>query len=114
MPRSEREFFGDLEGDSVGRHRLRVRFETQGNDVVWFVLQYETLLNDEWRPVVRYDVSHGEAHRDIYDPSGTQVAKEWLGATEPPFNALLTSRYVELRQDWQRYYQAFLARRRSR
>lgn len=114
MPRLERQFTRVLDRDSAGRHRLRVRFETQGNDVLWFVLQYETLINDEWQPVVRYDTSHGEAHRDTYDSSGVQIEKEWLGVKEPPFNDLLTSRYNELQQDWPRYFQAFLNQRRSR
>lgn len=114
MSRSEHVYTTDLEGDDSGRHRLRVRFETRGNDVLSFVLQYETLMDEEWHPVVRYDTSHGEAHRDTYDPVGVQVAKEWLGVTEPPFNALLTSRYIELQREWPRHYQAFLARRRSR
>lgn len=114
MPRLERRFTRPLDGEPAGHHRLRVRFETRGNDVLWFVLQYETLVDDQWRPAVRYDTSHGEAHRDTYDPSGVQVEKEWMGVREPPFNDLLTSRYNELQQDWPRYFQAFLNRRRSR
>lgn len=114
MPRSEHEFFAPMRTDETGWHRLRVRFEMDGNDMLAFMVQYETFMDKVWRPVVRYDTSHGEAHRDIYDPAGEQVGKQWLGVTQPPFNALFTAAYEELRQNWRHYFQTFLNRDRSR
>ena len=35
-----------------------------------FSVQIETLIEDHWKPVVRYDTAHGFAHRDFIHPSG--------------------------------------------
>ena len=35
--------------------------------VIEFSIQFETFINGEWLPVVRYDTSHGFAHRDLLD-----------------------------------------------
>jgi hypothetical protein len=37
----------------------------QKNGIAKFVVQYEALINERWRPIVRYDTSHGFAHKDI-------------------------------------------------
>jgi len=55
-----KEFFAPLSEHD----RLRYRIVTERGDVVDFVVQYETLVGDEYRPVVRYDGSHGHGHRD--------------------------------------------------
>lgn len=113
MPRSNRAFTTAMDGDTTEHHRMRVRFENDGNVMVRFMVQYETLLGSTWRPVVRFDTSHGEAHRDTYDPSGEQIEKLWLGVTEPPFNDLYTSMYEDLKLNWRQLYQEFLDRNRS-
>lgn len=41
-----------------------IRFK---GEVLNFVVQYETKLEGEWLPVVRYDTEHGFAHRDTFD-----------------------------------------------
>lgn len=38
--------------------------------VTGFVVQYEALIENKWRPVVRYDTAHGFAHRDLLHPGG--------------------------------------------
>ena len=35
------------------------------------------MVVDEWKPVVRYDTSHGFAHRDILMPDGSQKKKSF-------------------------------------
>ena len=45
--------------------RLRVSALRQKNGIAKFVVQYEALINERWRPIVRYDTSHGFAHKDI-------------------------------------------------
>jgi len=37
-----------------------------------FVVQYEALLKGKWRPIVRYDTSHGFAHKDIIHYTGEE------------------------------------------
>ncbi len=63
-----KEFAKDL--DQGGKNRLRVRIKTEKGRVVDLTVQYETLINGKWRAVVRYDCSHGFAHRDILHPMG--------------------------------------------
>jgi hypothetical protein len=33
--------------------------------ILYFRVQYETLVKEKWYPVVRYDTAHGFAHRDL-------------------------------------------------
>ena len=44
----------------IGSSHLRIK-----GQVIDFAIQYETFIDGEWFPVVRYDTSHGFAHRDI-------------------------------------------------
>jgi len=46
--------------DRYRHYHLRIK-----GRVIDFVVQYETFINKEWFPVVRYDNSHGFAHRDL-------------------------------------------------
>ena len=51
---------------------LRVSALKQKGKVIRFVVQYEALINDEWRPIIRYDTSHGFAHKDIIHYKGKE------------------------------------------
>lgn len=48
--------------------RLRLRIKTDKGKVIDIVVQYETLLNEKWTPIVRYDCAHGFFHRDLLYP----------------------------------------------
>ncbi len=52
---------------------IRVRFAKDKGHIVWFVVQLETFLNDDWRAISRYDTSHGFVHRDDIKPNGDQI-----------------------------------------
>jgi len=39
--------------------------------VIQFVVQYETFVEGEWRPVIRYDTAHGFPHVDRIRSDGT-------------------------------------------
>jgi hypothetical protein len=47
--------------------RERYRHIKQGKRILAFTVQYETLVEGEWRPVIRYDTAHGVVHKDILD-----------------------------------------------
>ena len=47
---------------------LRVRFDLERGEILYFVVQLECWINDRWIPVVRYDTAHGFAHRDKMHP----------------------------------------------
>jgi len=56
--------------DSLMQNRIRVRLITQNGDLQDVMFQYETVIDGEWLPIVRYDCSHGFFHRDILYPNG--------------------------------------------
>lgn len=74
--------------------------------IVFFRLQYETKLNDEWYPVVRYDTAHGFAHRDIMNRTGRVVSKTPLFNQD--YNDALTFAENDLKLNWEHYRQRFL------
>jgi hypothetical protein len=74
--------------------RLRVSTFREKAAVVKFVVQYEALINDSWRPIVRYDTSHGFAHKDIIHYRG-EVDKQPLFFQD--FNIALTFAIQDLK-----------------
>lgn len=59
-------------------NQLRAHIATERGQVIEFMMQYETWIDGAWRPVVRYDSAHGQAHRDLLDPRGETLEKDWL------------------------------------
>jgi len=57
--------------------RKRHYHKTKRGRVVHFVVQLEVEVEDEWKPVVRYDCSHRFVHRDSYDLRGRQRKEEF-------------------------------------
>lgn len=51
---------------------MRMRFLWDAGQIIEFIVQLELYAGERWYPVVRYDTSHGFAHRDILRPSGSQ------------------------------------------
>jgi hypothetical protein len=73
--------------------------------IVFFRIQYETRVGDKWYPVVRYDTSHGFAHRDIMtlkqDVSKTPLFNQ-------DYNDALTFAESDLKSNWEYYKSKFL------
>lgn len=65
----EREFFLWL----IISVRVRIRYAKDRGHILWFVVQLEVSLNNDWTPISRYDTSHGFVHRDDIRPNGEQV-----------------------------------------
>jgi hypothetical protein len=57
---------------------VRVGFDTDQGQGVDFTVQLECWIEDRWRPAVRYDTAHGQAHRDTLDWEGRVIDKLWL------------------------------------
>ncbi len=57
--------------------RRRIRHVRIGGNIIEFVVQYELIIKSEWYPVIRYDTSHGFAHKDMLSYKG-YVKKEKL------------------------------------
>ena len=90
-----------------GENRIRVKFETERGKVRKFIIQYELMAVNEWMPVVRYDTSHGFAHRDILMPDGSQKKESFdLG----DFGSTFTFAQEDLLQNWMSYRENYLGR----
>ncbi len=55
--------------------RLRFRFKKDRGKIVDLVVQFEILVGEKWKAVVRYDCSHGFFHRDTISPDGSKEKK---------------------------------------
>ena len=80
--------------------RLRVKATKTRGKIVSFVVQYEALLQGQWRAVVRYDTSHRFAHKDILHPDGS-VDKQPLNF--PSLNLAFTFAVQDLKSLWRWY-----------
>lgn len=91
--------------DKNGLERLRVRLQTQKNELVDIVYQYESFIADNWVAIVRYDCSHGFFHKDVMYPNGTKEK------TEIKLDSLKSaSQYAaqDLKDRWEWYKERYL------
>jgi tetrahydrodipicolinate N-succinyltransferase len=56
--------------DPNDQNRLRVHLQTEDGALKDVMYQYETLIDDQWVAIVRYDCAHGFFHRDVLFPNG--------------------------------------------
>jgi len=84
--------------------RLRVSAQKQKGQVVKFVVQYEALIKEEWRPIVRYDTSHRFSHKDIIHWNG-DIDKQPLYFQN--FNMAFTFAIQDLKTSWKWYRMAY-------
>lgn len=86
-------------GDRYRHNHIR---ETE--KIVYFSVQYETKIRDKWYPVVRYDTSHGFAHRDLINKKG-RVIKTPIFIYD--YNDALTFAESDLKANWEIYKKRF-------
>lgn len=94
-------FIAMLTPEDRYRHH-HVRFK---GEILSFVIQYETILEGEWLPVVRYDTEHGFAHRDIIDREGNKLKTPMFTRD---YNEALTFAEYDIKSNWRVYKKAFL------
>jgi len=63
------------------RDRKRHEHIMEKGKVIGFVVQYEIFFEERWMPIVRYDTSHGYAHKDLINPDGSKE-KIFIGGVE--------------------------------
>ncbi len=80
--------------------RLRVKATKIKGKIVSFVVQYEALIQGQWRAVVRYDTAHRFAHKDILHPDSS-VDKQPLDF--PGLNLAFTFAIQDLKSLWRCY-----------
>lgn len=80
--------------------RIRVIAVREKGDITSFMVQYEAVIREMWREVVRYDTWHGFAHKDVMHPDGT---KEKLMLSFPDFNTAFTFAITDLKASCKLY-----------
>ena len=85
--------------------RYRHQHIRERGKIVYFRVQLETLIENQWYPVVRYDTSHGFAHRDLIDKKGA-VKKTPIFVRD--YNDALTFAESDLKANWEIYRDRFL------
>ena len=75
-----------------------------------FVVQYEALIDDAFRPVVRHNGSHGVPHRDLINWSGETIEKRW-SAEGTSMSEALDEAIRDIQSNWEYYRAGFLRRR---
>lgn len=101
MPKRKVEYVIRIGSSDRYRH---LHIQERGK-VVFFRIQYETKIGKSWYPVVRYDTSHGLAHRDMMSLKGS-VAKTPLFNQD--YNDALTFAESDLKLNWEYYRRKFL------
>ena len=84
--------------------RLRVSAQKREGKILGFVVQYEALIGNKWRAIIRYDTSHGFAHKDIIHYDG-ELEKQPLYF--PDLNMAFTFAIQELKISWRWYRIAY-------
>lgn len=86
--------------DRYRHHHVRLK-----RTVLSFRVQYETKVEGKWLPVVRYNTSHGFAHRDLMDRRGKE---QKMPLFTHDYNEALTFVEHDVKTNWKAYKERFL------
>jgi hypothetical protein len=56
---------------------LQIAITREGRTVTHYMVEYEALIEGEYRAVVRFDCSDNHPHRDTLDWNGETIHKRW-------------------------------------
>jgi hypothetical protein len=84
--------------------RFRYYHNLERGKITRFRVQYEALIGEEWRAIVRYDTAHGRPHKDLLHPDGTQDKHEFYGYAR---EEVLTLGERDIKANWKRYRAAY-------
>lgn len=90
--------------------KLRIKIHTDKGKVLDVVVQYESFLNDEWTPIVRYDCSHGFFHRDVLYPNNKKEKQTIVITT---LEDALNYAEQDIKDRWEFYKERFLKKFKS-
>lgn len=99
--------------DEKEEDRLRASFSKEKRRVTALKIQYETLLNDLWKAVVRYDTAHNNkypyGHKDTLHPSSQKARKTDLRDFGiRTINDAFTYAEQDLKNNWKKYKKRYL------
>jgi len=98
-----KEFFKFL--DREGHDRLRVRLKIEKGVLINLVVQYESLIDNKWTAIVRYDIEHGFFHRDMMTPKGEKI-KTPIDISD--LNSATIYAEQDIKDKWEHYKQRYL------
>ena len=84
--------------------RKRHYHETEKGKVIYFAVQLEIKVNNEWKAAIRYDCSRGFSHMDKYDMKGNKTKK----TLNLSFESSLNYGDWDINKNWLKYKQEFL------
>ncbi len=96
----EREYTIAYSNDTRKRHYHK----TEKGTIVSFIVQLEIKVDNEWKPVIRYDCAHEYAHCDKYNLSGKQRKIN----LELSYSGALTFGDKDIKKNWKTYRERFL------
>jgi hypothetical protein len=85
--------------------RYRHKDMREKGRILSFSVQFETLVENQWYPVVRYDCAHGFAHRDLMQRNGA-IIKTPVFIQD--YNDALTFAESDLKANWKVYKERYL------
>jgi hypothetical protein len=100
---NQKEFFKIL--DREGFERLRVRLKIDKGELINIVVQYESLIENKWTAIVRYDIEHGFFHRDVMTPHGEKI-KTPIDISDLKSATIYAEQ--DIKDKWEYYKQRFL------
>jgi len=97
--------------DTYNSNRIRVFGFTKHGNVKAITCQYETLMNDKWIAIIRYDCSHGQLfHRDVMMPNG-EKEKQYIEIES--MNEAFNYAVQDIKNKWQFYLERYSSKIRS-
>jgi hypothetical protein len=84
--------------------RKRHYHETEKGKIIYFAVQLEVKVGEDWKVVLRYDCSHDYSHVDKYDVKGNRVKI----SLDLSFESALTFGDWDINENWPRYLEQFL------
>lgn len=102
MVPAEREFTIVLDDES----EIRVRVWRDGYGITDFSVQLVTIIDDEYKGVVRYDCGHGRPHRDTLNWEGETIHKTWMRAGIT-YNVAMNEAIADLKTNRKRYLEDY-------
>jgi hypothetical protein len=88
-----------------GTDRLRVLLEINKGELINIVVQYESLIENKWTAIVRYDIEHGFFHRDMITPKGEKI-KTPIDISD--LNSATIYAEQDIKDKWEHYKQRYL------
>lgn len=104
----ERRYLIPYSSDAQKRHY----HETQRGKITRFMVQLEVLVQEEWKPVIRYDCAHGYAHCDRFNLRSEQLinlrSEQLKADLGIDYEEALTFADDDIDDHWETYRNRFL------